>query len=85
MNFLENLEVIEGRERYYDKYALSVGGNYHLTSLGLKSLRKISNGAIAFRQNRNLCYGRGIPFKEKYKTKEVTWRGNMPNETCRKI
>jgi hypothetical protein len=82
LDFLENLESIEGQRLYFDKFSLYVAGNYHLTSLGLKSLRKILSGVTSFRQNRNLCYGRGIPFKEKYRISSMVWADNMPDREC---
>lgn len=85
IDFLENLESIEGNKLYYEKYSLYIAGNHHLTSLGLKSLKKIRSGAIGFRQNHNLCYGRNIPFAKKYKLVEVVWKENMPDRECGEI
>lgn len=82
LDFLENLESIEGQKLYYDKFSLFVINNYHLNALGLKSLRKIRSGAIGFRQNRNLCYGRNIPFKDKYQVTKMLWEQNMPDREC---
>lgn len=82
LDFLENLEIVEGRKLYYEKYAMYVVGNYHMTSLGLKSLRKVQRGAIGFKDNRNLCYGRGIPFKQKYQVMDAMWKENMPDREC---
>lgn len=81
MDFLENLEIIESRNLYYDKYSLYVVGNYHMTSLGLKSLRKVRNGVVGFRQNRNLCYGSIIPFDKKYGV-IGNWSENMHPKEC---
>lgn len=84
MDFLENLESIEGSKLHNKRYALYVVGNYYLSSLGLKSLKKIRSGAIGFQQNQNLCYGRNIPFAKKYNIVEVAWKNNMPDWECGK-
>lgn len=84
MDFLENLEIIEGRKLYFDKYSLHAVGNHHMTSLGLKSLRRIRNGVVMFRSNSNLCYGRGIPFKEKFGVNASVWINNMHGRECGK-
>ncbi|KAI6208718.1 EGF receptor and Furin cysteine rich region and Tyrosine protein kinase domain containing protein [Aphelenchoides besseyi] len=84
LDFLENLEIIEGRELYHKKYAMYVVGSNDLHSLGLRSMRKIRNGVIGFRQNPNLCYGREIPFKQRYGV-NATWVNNMPEQQCEKL
>ncbi|KAI6174995.1 Receptor protein-tyrosine kinase [Aphelenchoides bicaudatus] len=84
MDFLENLEIIEARNLYFDKYSLYVVGNYHMSSLGLKSLRKIRDGVVGFRQNRNLCYGFGIPFDGKYGV-IGNWSENMNERECEQM
>ncbi|KAI6204000.1 hypothetical protein M3Y94_00622000 [Aphelenchoides besseyi] len=84
LDFLENLEIIEGRELYHKKYAMYVVGSNDLHSLGLRSMRKIRNGVIGFRQNPNLCYGRQIPFKQRYGV-NATWVSNMSEQQCEQL
>lgn len=82
LEFLSNLEMIEGRRLYYEKFALYVIGNEDLKSLGLKSLRKIRTGHLAFTKNRNLCYGYTIAYKKLLNANETIWKENMKKEDC---
>lgn len=85
LGFLENLEIIEGRNLYFDKYSMYVIGNYDLKWLGLKSLKRIKNGFISFKHNRMLCYSYHIPFEEVLGVKDSTWKANMNERECGKI
>ncbi|KAI6218627.1 Receptor protein-tyrosine kinase [Aphelenchoides fujianensis] len=84
LDFLENLEIIEGRKLYHKKFAMYVVGSNDLHSLGLRSLRKVRNGVIGFRSNPNLCYGSGIPFKQRYGV-NASWTSNMAEDDCEKL
>uniref|UniRef100_A0A915AJB3 receptor protein-tyrosine kinase n=2 Tax=Parascaris univalens TaxID=6257 RepID=A0A915AJB3_PARUN len=55
LSFLRNLATIEGR-KLSDNYALSVSNNQNLRELGLRSLKKISNGRVYIGANVKLCY-----------------------------
>uniref|UniRef100_A0A915PP52 receptor protein-tyrosine kinase n=1 Tax=Setaria digitata TaxID=48799 RepID=A0A915PP52_9BILA len=55
LSFLRSLTTIEGR-KLSDRYALSVSSNFNLHELGLRSLRKISNGHVYIGNNPVLCY-----------------------------
>ncbi|VDM95483.1 unnamed protein product [Thelazia callipaeda] len=55
LSFLASLTTIEGR-KLSDHYALSVTSNLNLRELGLRSLRKISNGRVYIGSNPVLCY-----------------------------
>ncbi|KAI1729731.1 receptor L domain-containing protein [Ditylenchus destructor] len=83
--FLENLEMIEGRQLYYEKYSLYVIGNNDLKWLGLKSLRKIKNGLVSVSQNRNLCYSYSIPFNGFLGVKDSVWKANMNTTECENL
>ncbi|CAD5205875.1 unnamed protein product [Bursaphelenchus okinawaensis] len=82
LDFLESLEVIEGRTLYFKKYSIYAIGNDYLQSLGLNSLRKVANGGVSLTKNKNLCYGQGIPFKKLYGIKDIVIKENMNNQTC---
>uniref|UniRef100_A0A1I8BNW2 receptor protein-tyrosine kinase n=1 Tax=Meloidogyne hapla TaxID=6305 RepID=A0A1I8BNW2_MELHA len=54
LSFLENLELIEGRQLFFGKYALSIFGDPELKWLGLRSLSNITHGTPEFG-----CWGPG--------------------------
>lgn len=76
--------MVEGRTLYFKKYAIYVIGNNDFYSLGLKSLKKIANGGISLTQNKNLCFGRNIPFKSLFSIRDVVIKDNMNHSTCGK-
>lgn len=82
MSFLENLEMIEGRHLYFDKYSIYIIGNYFMKWMGLKSLKRVKNGLIAFKQNRLLCYSNKIPFEQVLGVKDYVWKENMNENEC---
>ncbi|XP_015474161.1 epidermal growth factor receptor isoform X1 [Parus major] len=51
----ENLEIIRGRTKQHGQYSLAVV-NLKIKSLGLRSLKEISDGDVAIMRNKNLCY-----------------------------
>uniref|UniRef100_A0A8B9SWL2 Receptor protein-tyrosine kinase n=1 Tax=Anas platyrhynchos TaxID=8839 RepID=A0A8B9SWL2_ANAPL len=51
----ENLEIIRGRTKQHGQYSLAVV-NLKIQSLGLRSLKEISDGDVAIMKNKNLCY-----------------------------
>ncbi|XP_062893182.1 receptor tyrosine-protein kinase erbB-2 [Mobula hypostoma] len=62
----ENLATIRGRVLYSGAYALSVQ-NLTIQSLGLRSLKEISNGLVFIHHNPNLCYVSTIPWRQLFK------------------
>ncbi|KAL3085401.1 hypothetical protein niasHT_033630 [Heterodera trifolii] len=84
LEFLSNLEVIEGRKLYFEQFALYVIGNMELTRLGLRSLKRIKNGIVTVRENRLLCYSYTIPFEKYFGIKESAWAENMNETLCEK-
>uniref|UniRef100_A0A674NXZ7 Receptor protein-tyrosine kinase n=1 Tax=Takifugu rubripes TaxID=31033 RepID=A0A674NXZ7_TAKRU len=55
LSVFSNLQIIEGR-KLYNSYSLLVVKNPSLTSLGLRSLREINDGAVYITGNKRLCY-----------------------------
>ncbi|XP_071592305.1 epidermal growth factor receptor isoform X1 [Heliangelus exortis] len=51
----ENLEIIRGRTKQHGQYSLAVV-SLKIQSLGLRSLKEISDGDVAIMKNKNLCY-----------------------------
>uniref|UniRef100_A0A3P9BQH5 Receptor protein-tyrosine kinase n=1 Tax=Maylandia zebra TaxID=106582 RepID=A0A3P9BQH5_9CICH len=54
LSVFSNLQTIQGRKLY--SYALMVVKINSLTSLGLRSLQNINDGAVYIKGNKNLCY-----------------------------
>uniref|UniRef100_A0A3Q2V8M6 Receptor protein-tyrosine kinase n=1 Tax=Haplochromis burtoni TaxID=8153 RepID=A0A3Q2V8M6_HAPBU len=54
LSVFSNLQTIQGRKLY--NYALMVVKINSLTSLGLRSLQNINDGAVYIKGNKNLCY-----------------------------
>ena len=82
LNFLENLEIIEGRRLYSEKFSLYIIGNFDLKWLGFRSLKKIKKGMVLITGNKNLCYSNPIPFDKFLDTKNTIWRLNKNESEC---
>lgn len=82
LNFLDGLEMIEGRRLYHERFALYVIGNYELKWLGLRSLKKVKRGTVLIKGNRNLCYSQSIPFDRLLGVNGSSWRENKNTEEC---
>lgn len=64
-----NLEIIGGRtvtEYFASLYIVKTS----LTSLGLRSLKKISSGSVAILENKKLCYAQTIDWESIKKSSE---------------
>nr|AAB28540.1 Epidermal Growth Factor Receptor, EGF-R {extracellular domain} [chickens, Peptide Partial, 599 aa] [Gallus gallus] len=82
----ENLEIIRGRTKQHGQYSLAVV-NLKIQSLGLRSLKEISDGDIAIMKNKNLCYAdtmnwRSLFATQSQKTKIIQNRNK--NDCCPK-
>ncbi|XP_069763300.1 receptor tyrosine-protein kinase erbB-2-like [Narcine bancroftii] len=79
----ENLAIIRGRLLYSGAYALLVQ-NLQIQSLGLRSLKEISNGLVLIHQNPNLCYVNTIPWRQLFKKdhQEELITANRPQDVC---
>lgn len=55
LSYLRKLEIIGGRQTYDMLYALTVFKT-SLSSLNLRSLKKIKSGKVIIEENRNLCF-----------------------------
>ncbi|OXB74339.1 UNVERIFIED_CONTAM: hypothetical protein H355_014552 [Colinus virginianus] len=63
----ENLEIIRGRTKQHGQYSLAVV-NLKIQSLGLRSLKEISDGDIAIMKNKNLCYADTMNWRSLFAT-----------------
>ncbi|KAL1790884.1 epidermal growth factor receptor, partial [Sigmodon hispidus] len=67
LHAFENLEIIRGRTKQHGQFSLAVVG-LNITSLGLRSLKEISDGDVVISGNRNLCYANTINWKKLFGT-----------------
>ncbi|CAL8352882.1 unnamed protein product [Gadus morhua 'NCC'] len=83
LSVFSNLQTIEGRTLYKGSnskrgYALLVIGIKSLTSLGLRSLRKINDGGVYITRNQKLCYQENVNWT-RLSPKSSRPRGRMKN------
>uniref|UniRef100_A0A8D1HEJ9 Receptor protein-tyrosine kinase n=1 Tax=Sus scrofa TaxID=9823 RepID=A0A8D1HEJ9_PIG len=67
LHAFENLEIIRGRTKQHGQFSLAVVG-LDIASLGLRSLKEISDGDVIVSGNRNLCYANTISWKKLFGT-----------------
>ncbi|XP_072858658.2 epidermal growth factor receptor isoform X1 [Pogona vitticeps] len=63
----ENLEVIRGRTKHIGRYALAIT-NLNISSLGLRSLREISDGDVGILRNEHLCFDNTVDWRKLFVT-----------------
>ncbi|CAM4515813.1 epidermal growth factor receptor isoform X2 [Caretta caretta] len=63
----ENLEIIRGRTKQHGQYSLAIV-NLKIHSLGLRSLKEISDGDVAIMKNQNLCYAETMNWNKLFVT-----------------
>ncbi|KAL1117238.1 hypothetical protein AAG570_004564 [Ranatra chinensis] len=83
LSYFRNLEVIGGRaltEYFASLYIVKTS----LISLDLKSLKKLSSGAVVILENKNLCFALGIDWDKIKKSSEhpKILSSNRPEEEC---
>lgn len=72
----------------FSSYALLVVRNPSLTSLGLRSLRKIDDGGVYIKDNTGLCYQdtvnwtRLFRFRPQRRQKNIEIKNNRPRNEC---
>ncbi|CAI5640891.1 unnamed protein product [Oreochromis niloticus] len=78
----ENLEVVRGRTKRGSR-SLVVAG-LHITHLGLRSLRQISDGDVFVSKNSELCYTDAKHWQKLFKSphQDVYVKGNANAATC---
>ncbi|KAG8522346.1 Epidermal growth factor receptor [Galemys pyrenaicus] len=73
LNTFENLEIIRGRTKQHGQFSLAVVG-LNITSLGLRSLKEISDGDVVISGNQNLCYTNTISWKKLFGTSSQKYK-----------
>ncbi|GMT26579.1 hypothetical protein PFISCL1PPCAC_17876, partial [Pristionchus fissidentatus] len=85
LDFLENLEVIEGRNLFSGRQALVISKNDNLISLGLRKLKKIEKGDVIITNNVELCMVDTINWSEIVigANSTFTLKRNRDKDTCK--
>ncbi|XP_053324168.1 epidermal growth factor receptor-like isoform X1 [Spea bombifrons] len=78
----ENLEVIHGRNIRHYTFSLGIA-RLSITSLGLRSLKEVSDGDVIIKTNKNLCYVDTINWKNIFRTNQnsIVENNELP-ENC---
>ncbi|XP_051056602.1 epidermal growth factor receptor isoform X1 [Phodopus roborovskii] len=84
LHAFENLEIIRGRTKQHGQFSLAVVG-LNITSLGLRSLKEISDGDVVISGNRNLCYANTINWKKLFGTSNQKTKimNNRAQDDCK--
>ncbi|KAL7397851.1 hypothetical protein ABVT39_000708 [Epinephelus coioides] len=84
LSVFSSLTTIQGRS-LYKRFSLMVMRIRTLTSLGLRSLREISDGSVYISQNANLCYHHTINWAQLFRGRRVrvnNFNNNRPLAEC---
>ncbi|KAH0627149.1 hypothetical protein JD844_002588 [Phrynosoma platyrhinos] len=73
LSIFENVKVIRGRTKELSRYALAVTG-LNIKSLGLRSLKQISDGDVGIMKNKNLCFGNTVNWTKLFVTEKQNIR-----------
>ncbi|XP_036897009.1 epidermal growth factor receptor isoform X3 [Sturnira hondurensis] len=79
-----NLEIIRGRTKQHGRFSFAVVG-LNITSLGLRSLKEISDGDVVITGNRHLCYADTVNWKRLFGTpnQKIKIEKNKDGADCR--
>ncbi|XP_041859442.1 receptor tyrosine-protein kinase erbB-3b isoform X2 [Melanotaenia boesemani] len=84
LSAFSSLTTIRGRS-LYKRFSLTVMRIPTLTSLGLRSLREISDGSVYISQNANLCYHHTVNWTQLFRGRRVqdnNFNDNRPLAEC---
>ncbi|XP_029012955.1 receptor tyrosine-protein kinase erbB-3b isoform X2 [Betta splendens] len=83
LSVFSSLTTIQGRS-LHKRFSLMVMHIPSLTSLGLRSLREISDGAVYISQNTNLCYHHTVNWTQLFRGRSVrvSLSNNKPKTAC---
>ncbi|XP_044532293.1 epidermal growth factor receptor [Gracilinanus agilis] len=84
LHAFEHLEIIRGRTKQHGQFSLAVV-DVNITSLGLRSLKEISDGDVIISKNRRLCYANTINWTKLFGTKSQKAKitNNKDEKECR--
>ncbi|KAA8591061.1 hypothetical protein FQN60_002004 [Etheostoma spectabile] len=84
LSVFSSLTTIQGRS-LYKRFSLMVMRIHTLTSLGLRSLREISDGSVYISQNANLCYHHSVKWAQLFRDRRIrvnNLNNNRPLAEC---
>ncbi|XP_072431767.1 epidermal growth factor receptor isoform X1 [Chiloscyllium punctatum] len=83
LQVFENLEIIRGRTQHRSSISLALV-NLNITSLGLRSLKEISDGQVSIFNNSKLCYVETIQWEKLFKSNRQSLKitPNKPKTQC---
>uniref|UniRef100_A0A3B4AQY5 receptor protein-tyrosine kinase n=1 Tax=Periophthalmus magnuspinnatus TaxID=409849 RepID=A0A3B4AQY5_9GOBI len=84
LSVFSSLTTIQGRS-LFKRFSLMVMRIPSLTSLGLRSLREISDGSVYISQNKNLCYHDTVNWTQLFRGNRVrvnNINNNKPRDAC---
>uniref|UniRef100_A0A8C0G1W7 receptor protein-tyrosine kinase n=1 Tax=Chelonoidis abingdonii TaxID=106734 RepID=A0A8C0G1W7_CHEAB len=86
LSAFENLEIIRGRTKQHGHYSLAIV-NLKIHSLGLRSLKEISDGDVAIMKNKNLCYAETMNWNKLFviETQKTKIISNRNQDECSKL
>ncbi|XP_069768740.1 epidermal growth factor receptor isoform X2 [Narcine bancroftii] len=82
LQLFENLEIIRGRTQHHKTSFALV--NLNVSSLGLRSLKEISDGHVRMINNKKLCYVWTLEWERLFKSSRQLFstQRNKPNKKC---
>uniref|UniRef100_A0A7N4NI90 Receptor protein-tyrosine kinase n=1 Tax=Sarcophilus harrisii TaxID=9305 RepID=A0A7N4NI90_SARHA len=86
LHAFEHLEIIRGRTKQHGQFSLAIVG-LDITSLGLRSLKEISDGDVVISRNRQLCYANTINWTKLFGTKSQKTKitNNKDEKECQAL
>nr|XP_033786195.1 epidermal growth factor receptor isoform X2 [Geotrypetes seraphini] len=79
----ENVEIIRGRTKAHGQFSFVVA-NINITTMGMRSLKEVSDGDILLKSNPNLCYIESLNWTHllKLPSQQVKFKENKPTINC---
>jgi len=86
LSYFRNLEIIHGRQLMESYFAALSIVKSSLSSLQLRSLKRISSGSVVIQNNENLCYVENIRWStmQKLNDQKQFIHKNLNSSECRK-
>ncbi|XP_072109713.1 epidermal growth factor receptor isoform X1 [Mobula birostris] len=83
LQVFENLEIVRGRTQHHSSVSFALA-NLGIRSLGLRSLKEVSDGDVKIFNNKKLCYVWTVAWKQLFKSprQEIAIKRNKPKAEC---